>query len=190
MSRPARWRAPIERGGFRHHRLRLRRAPPWPTGWARTAGIPCSCWNMAARDIGPFIQMPARALLPDEHGALRLGLRHRAGAASRRPPAGLPARQGDRRLLLDQRHGLCARPCPRLRPLGRGWAPTAGPMPTCCPISSGMESWHDGGHGGDPDWRGTRGPAACHAGAARRTRSTTPSSRPGAQAGYRADRRL
>ena len=29
----------------------------------------------------------------------------------------MPARQGDRRLVLDQRHGLCARPCPRLRSL-------------------------------------------------------------------------
>ncbi len=32
-------------------------------------------------DIGPFIQMPAALVLPDEHGALRLGIRHGAGAA-------------------------------------------------------------------------------------------------------------
>ena len=39
--------------------------------------------------------------------------------ALRRPQHRMRARQGDRRLVLDQRHGLCARPSRRLRPLGR-----------------------------------------------------------------------
>ena len=44
-----------------------------------------------------------------------------------RPPHRMRARQGDRRLVVDQRDGLCARPPRRLRPLGRepgcrGWS--------------------------------------------------------------------
>ncbi len=54
-------------------------------------------------DRSVFIQMPTRAVDPDEHGELRLALPHRARAAPRRPPPAHPARQGARRLLLDQR---------------------------------------------------------------------------------------
>jgi choline dehydrogenase len=36
-------------------------------------------------------------------------------------------------------------------------APPAGAMPMCCPISADG-SWHPGGHGGDPAWRGRGGP--------------------------------
>ena len=43
--------------------------------------------------------------------------RDRAGAGPQRPRADLSARQGDRRLLGDQRHDLDARPGRRLRPL-------------------------------------------------------------------------
>ena len=49
---------------------------------------------------------------------LQLELRDRAGAGARQSPRRMRARQGDRRLVLDQRHGLCARPSRRLRPLG------------------------------------------------------------------------
>ncbi len=45
--------------------------------------------------------------------------------------------KSDRRLFVDQRHGLCARPSRRLRPLGRRPASNNGRMRTCCPISSG-----------------------------------------------------
>ena len=34
-----------------------------------------------------------------------------------------------------------------------GWA-----FPDVLPYFKRMETWHDGGHGGDPDWRGTDGP--------------------------------
>ena len=45
------------------------------------------------------------------------------------------ARQGDRRLVLDQRHDLFARPPRRLRPLGGERPADRGPTPTRCPIS-------------------------------------------------------
>ena len=72
--------------------------------------------------LGPVGLHPdaGRALDPDEHEEVQLGLCERAGAESRRPPARLPARQGARRLVLDQRPRLCPRPSPRFRPLGGG----------------------------------------------------------------------
>ena len=62
-------------------------------------------------DIGPFIQMPAALSYPMNMSRYDWGFRtepepHLGGRTAR--PA---ARQGDRRLVLDQRHGLCARPC-------------------------------------------------------------------------------
>ena len=56
--------------------------------------------------------------LADEHGSLQLGLSLRARAEPQQPAHHRPARQGDRRLVLDQRHGLCPRPRRRLQPLG------------------------------------------------------------------------
>ena len=49
--------------------------------------------------------------------ALRLDVRDREGAGPERPQPEISARQGDRRLLGDQRHDLDARPGPGLRPL-------------------------------------------------------------------------
>ena len=62
-------------------------------------------------DVGPLIQMPSALSIPMNMSTLQLGLRDRARAASEQPPPRHAARQGDRRLVLDQRHGLCARPC-------------------------------------------------------------------------------
>ena len=53
-----------------------------------------------------------------------------------RPPDRDRARQGDRRLLLDQRHGLYPRPPRRLRPLGGLRAPRLVVRARCCPTSS------------------------------------------------------
>ena len=90
-------------------------------------------WRQRLRPVHPDA---GGAVLPDEHEPLRLGLLHRARAASRRPRAGHAARQGDRRLLLDQRHGLCARPCRATSTTGPSRARPAGRSPTCCPTSS------------------------------------------------------
>ena len=61
-----------------------------------------------------------RAVDPDEHEKIQLGLLHRARAASGRAPARLSARQGPRRIVLDQRPRLCPRPSQGFRSLGRG----------------------------------------------------------------------
>ena len=65
----------------------------------------------------PEHQHPGRLREPVPHQA-RLGLLHRARAARGRPLALHPARQGARRLELDERDALRARPAARLRPLG------------------------------------------------------------------------
>ena len=95
------------------------------------------------------------ALLSDEHAPLRLGLRHRARAAPRRPAARLPARQGAGRLVLDQRHGLRPRPSRATSTLGRAWAPTAGAGPTSLPY---FTPHGDLARPAPSDWRGSDGP--------------------------------
>jgi hypothetical protein len=58
------------------------------------------------------------ACLADEHEALQLGLPLGARAEPQQPAHHRTARQGDRRIVVDQRHGLRARPCGGLQPLG------------------------------------------------------------------------
>ena len=58
-----------------------------------------------------------RAVISDEHETLRLGVRERTGTPSRQPQNACAARQGDRRVVLDQRHGVRARPCTGFQPL-------------------------------------------------------------------------
>ena len=64
-----------------------------------------------------LVPRPGRLPLRDGQSARRLVLQDRAGAGPQRPRARLSARQGDRRLVRDQRHDLHARPGRRLRPL-------------------------------------------------------------------------
>ena len=108
-------------------------------------------------DIGPFIQMPAALSYP-------MNMRRYDWGFWTEPEPGL----GGRRL-----------PCPRGKVIGGsssvngmvyvrghahdydhwaeegadGWA-----YADVLPYFKRMESWHDGGHGGDPDWRGKSGP--------------------------------
>ena len=74
---------------------------------------------------------------------------------ARRPAHRMRARQGDRRLVLDQRHGLCARPSRRLRPLGRG-GPAALVLCAVLPYFRRQEGWE----GGADAYRGGDGPLA------------------------------
>jgi hypothetical protein len=85
-------------------------------------------------DAGPFIQMPG-AVLSDEHERSTTGASRPSPSRISAAAVGHAARQGDRRLVLHQRHGLCARPCRDFDTWAEMGAP-AGPMPTCCPISS------------------------------------------------------
>ncbi len=66
----------------------------------------------------------------------RLGLRDRARAARRRALAVHPARQGARRLELDERDAVRARAPARLRRLGGAGRARLGLRATCCPTSS------------------------------------------------------
>ena len=104
---------------FRHRRLRLGRLG---AGLPPVRGRPPlrdrhRIWRHRFRTVHPDA---GGAVLSDEHEPLRLGIHltepepHLGGRV-----AGDAARQGARRLVLHQRHGLCARPCPRFRPLGR-----------------------------------------------------------------------
>ena len=125
-------------------------------------------------DFGPLIQMPAAFSIPMNMRALRLGLSERTGTASRRPPARHAARQGDRRLVLHQRHGLRARPRDGFRPLGSGRRARLGASGTCFPISSGWRPRMAAREG----LAGHRRAASCDPRDARRTRSTRPSPMP------------
>ncbi len=76
------------------------------------------------------------ALHPDGHGEVRLALLHRTGARPRRPPPAHAARQGARRLVVDQRPRLRARQCAGFRTLGGGGRDAAGTMRPCCRTSA------------------------------------------------------
>ena len=91
-------------------------------------------------DWGPFIQMPAALSYPMNMARYDWGFRtepepHLGGRSPRHA-----ARQGHRRLVLDQRHGLCPRPPARTSTPGPRWAPTAGAGPTSRPTSSGWST--------------------------------------------------
>ena len=69
-------------------------------------------------DRDPWIKIPLgwpRLLLQRKHDWMYFA---EPEATTGRARPRMRARQGDRRLVLDQRHGLCARPSRRLRPLG------------------------------------------------------------------------
>ena len=88
-------------------------------------------------DRDPWINIPLgwpRLLLNRKHDWMYFA---EAEADDRRPRARMRARPRHRRLVVDQRHGLCARPPRRLRPLGGVRTERLGPMLTCCPISAG-----------------------------------------------------
>jgi choline dehydrogenase len=91
-------------------------------------------------DAGPFIQMPAGAVLSDEHARYDWGLKtepepHLGGRVLATPRGKVLGGSS-----VINGHGLCARPCARLRPLGRTGRAPAGPMPMCCPISGGWST--------------------------------------------------
>ncbi len=64
-----------------------------------------------------LVPHPGRLPVRHRQSALGLDVQDRGGARSQRPRAELSARQGDRRLIVDQCHDLHARSGRRLRPL-------------------------------------------------------------------------
>ena len=75
--------------------------------------------RLGSRSVDPH---PARLGQDPHQSHARLDVFHRARAQPGRAADRMRARQGDRRLVLDQRHDLFARPPRRLRPLGGGRA--------------------------------------------------------------------
>ena len=88
------------------------------------------------RDWHPYIHIPLGMGRMHDHRHVRLGLPDRSRAEPQQPPHRGDARQGAGRLVVDQRHGLYARQSAATTTAGRRRARAAGPMPTCCPISS------------------------------------------------------
>ncbi len=130
-------------------------------------------------DRSIFIQMPSALPIP-------MNRRSTTGSIDTEPEPDLDgaahahaARQGARRLLVDQRPGLHPRQPARLRALGgararRGWG-----YADVLPYFRRAETRAEGGD----DYRGGDGPLGTCYGTAR-TRCTRPGSRPRAQAGY------
>ena len=96
------------------------------------------------------------------------------GAQCRRAARRMRPRQGRRRLLLDQCHGLCAGQPRRLRPLGAPRACRAGPMRRCSPISAGRRA----GRAAPDAYRGGDGPLTTPVLPLPGSRCSTPSPRP------------
>ena len=104
-------------------------------------------------DRDPWIHIPLawpRLLLKRKHDWM---LFRRAGGDDGRPRPRMRPRQGDRRLVLDQCDGLCARPPRRLRPLG-GVGLTGWSYAHVLPYFRRQESWQ----GGPSYYRGGDGP--------------------------------
>ena len=138
-----------------HHRRRrlgrLRARRPADRGRPQHA---CCVLEFGGSDRSVCIRMPAALSIPMNMAQVQLALRDRAGAASRRPPPALPARQGPGRLVLDQRPRLHARQPARFRRAGRRRARRAGAIGTCCPISGAPRARQEGGDA----YRGGAGP--------------------------------
>ena len=105
-------------------------------------------------DRSIFIQMPGALVHPAQQAALQLGLCRRARAEPRQPPHQHAARQGARRLLGDQRPGLCPRQRRSTSTAGKRRARAAGPIATSFPISAGRRHRAEGGD----EYRGSSGP--------------------------------
>ena len=115
----SRWTGRRDRGRLRlrhrrrrHGRLRARQPPD-----ARIPRTRVLLLEAGGRDQLPLDPHPGRLPLLHRQPAHRLDDADRGRARPERPLARLSARQGARRLLLDQRHDLHARPGGRLRRL-------------------------------------------------------------------------
>ena len=158
--------------------VRARPAACSPTGSPRTAST--RVLVLEYRRLRPLdLRADAvRALHSDEHGEVQLGLSHRARAAPRRPTPAHAARQGARRLVVDQRPGLYPRQSARFRPLGdegaAGWN-----YADVLPYFRRAETRAEGGD----DYRGDSGPLQTRYGSAAEP-ALRGLPRSGRQAGY------
>ena len=103
-----------------------------------------------------LVSHSGRLSVRHRQSALGLDVQDGSRARPQRPQPQLSARQGDRRLLGDQRHGLYARAGRRLRPLAPARACPAGRGTTCCRISRSTKTVFSGPsehHGVGGEWR-------------------------------------
>ena len=107
----ARRRFRLHRRRRRHRRLHPCQSPLGRPEQARAAA--------GGRRQGQLdlVSHPGRLSVRDRQSALGLDVQDRGRSRPERPRPRLPARQGDRRLVCDQRHDLDARTGRRLRPL-------------------------------------------------------------------------
>ncbi len=102
-------------------RCRHRRVPDGQPAIGRAAAQRLPAGGGRARQLD-LVPHPRRLSLCHRQSTRRLDAHDAGRARPERPHPELSARQGDRRLLGDQRHDLHARPAPGLRPLARPWA--------------------------------------------------------------------
>ena len=102
-----------------------------------------------------LVSHSGRLSVRHRQSARRLDVQDRAGAGPQRPQPELSARQGDRRLVGDQRHDLHARPGRPTTTIGASSACPAGRGTTCGRISASTSIifWDSEHHGGGGEWR-------------------------------------
>ena len=117
------------------------------------------CWwsNMAAPMPGPFIQMPGALSYPMNMKRYDWGYRtepepHLGGRRLACPRGKVIGGSSSINGMVYVR-GHAA-----ITTTGATRAATAGASADVLPYFKRMECWHDGGHGGDPAWRGADGP--------------------------------
>ena len=120
------------------------------------AGMKVVVIEEGGTDAGPFINMPAALSYPMNMRRYDWGFQTEPEPHLGGPPSGHAARPGDRAgPAASTAWSMCAA-MPAILTPGRRWARRAGPMPMCCPISSG---WKTGtAMRADATWRGTDGP--------------------------------
>ena len=132
------------------------------------------------RDWHPYIHIPLGMGRMHEYGMFDWGYRDRSRAEPQQPAHRGDARQGvwaapPRSTSWPIRAAIAA-----ITTAGRRRARAAGPMPTCCPISGAARL----GRAAKITWRGGERPARHRIRQDRKTRSTTPGSRPARRCGY------
>ncbi len=105
-------------------------------------------------DRDPWLRIPLGLAADTGAAQARLDVFRRARGDDRRPRPRMRARPHHRRHVLDQCHGLYARPPRRLRPLGRCRTYRLVLRRMCCPISAARNRWK----GGASFYRGGDGP--------------------------------
>ena len=153
----------------------------------RMASIRCWSWSIGGTDWGPFIQMPAALSYPMNMARYDWGYQtepepHLGGRRLACPRGKVIGGSSSINGMVYVR-GHAATSTTGPRAVREGWA-----YADVAPYFDRMETWHDGGHGGDRGWRGKTARSTSRA--ARAAIRSSGLRRGGAPGGIRADRRL